>query len=84
MHYIGTRTADEVTREYGVARELNNDIVRSNYREEVEALAQILSQGRELDMISSYGSWTYLAEAYWQTTEFPPAPPQFNYSSPRL
>ena len=79
LHYIGTRPLDEVTRKYGLTRPLPEEAIRHSYQKYFPVLIQVLSQGRKLDMVASYGSWGYPTEAGLRSATFPPEPPSYNY-----
>ena len=79
LRYIGTHTIEGITTRYGpCTRTLQEEIIRYNYAEYCQALAQVLHHGRNLNMISTYGSWKY-PKAEWTTTTFPPVQPTYKY-----
>ena len=79
LHYVRTHPLAELTRKYVLTRPLQEWTIRYSYQEYFQALAQVLSQGRKLNMVSTYGSWKYPKPTECTTTTFPPAPPTYNY-----
>ena len=58
LQHIGAHTIEEITTVYGpLTRTLQEEIIRNNYSEYCHALAQVLHQGRSLNMVSTSGSW---------------------------
>ena len=57
LHYVGMRSIEEITTRYGpLTRTVQGETTRYNYEEHREARAQVLHQGRNLNMVSTYGS----------------------------
>ena len=81
---MGYKTREQLRQDYHIPfiRQLENEVIRHNYAEYMEALLQIFAEASQQGLVESYGRWHY-PPAEWSQTRNPLVNPDYLFAQRR-